>query len=135
MKNTPKKVIPITHNIGYYKENIAQRFQEAEKMLKTYQGASLVVTSRLHVALPCLALKTPVLLLKDNLVIRRFDTFVKILNTISTGDLLAGGYNINTPTKNPDAYILYRDMIKKAVQNFIKVNEESSIEQNLRPED
>jgi len=41
--------------------SVEQRFEDAEKLLKKYATAKLVITSRLHCALPCLALGTPVL--------------------------------------------------------------------------
>jgi len=39
------------------------RLAEAQKLLDTYKRAKLVITSRLHCALPCLAYDTPVVLL------------------------------------------------------------------------
>lgn len=40
--------------------SVEQRFKDAEELLKKYATAKLVITSRLHCALPCLALGTPV---------------------------------------------------------------------------
>lgn len=47
-----------------YKENFRKdidRLQEAERLIKKYAKARLVVTSRIHCALPCLGLETPVI--------------------------------------------------------------------------
>lgn len=41
------------------------RFHEAERLIKKYATAALVVTSRIHCALPCLALETPVLYVEN----------------------------------------------------------------------
>jgi len=38
-----------------------ERLKEAESLVKQYSQASLVVTSRIHCALPCLGLETPVI--------------------------------------------------------------------------
>ena len=40
-----------------------QRFNDAEELIKRYSQAKVVITSRIHVALPCLALGTPVIFL------------------------------------------------------------------------
>lgn len=40
-----------------------ERFERARSLLKTYASARLVLTSRIHCALPCLALGTPVVLI------------------------------------------------------------------------
>ncbi len=42
----------------------AYRSQRAEELLQTYARARLVLTSRLHCALPCLALGTPVIFMR-----------------------------------------------------------------------
>lgn len=42
-----------------------EKFLEAERLLKNYAQAKLVVTSRIHCALPCLAVETPVLYTDD----------------------------------------------------------------------
>lgn len=52
----------------YYKEHFKtddERLKEAEKLIKRYAKARLVVTSRIHCALPCLGLGTPVIYTED----------------------------------------------------------------------
>ena len=39
----------------------SQKFWQAEELLSRYAKAQLVITSRLHCALPCLAMGTPVI--------------------------------------------------------------------------
>ena len=41
------------------------RFEEAERLVKLYSEAGLVLTSRIHCALPCLGLGTPVLFIEN----------------------------------------------------------------------
>lgn len=41
------------------------RLKEAERLIRCYAKAKMVVTSRIHCALPCLGLETPVLFTKD----------------------------------------------------------------------
>mgnify|MGYP000943183057 CR=1 FL=1 len=42
-----------------------ERMAKAEEILTLYQNAKFVITRRLHVTLPCLALETPVLSIVD----------------------------------------------------------------------
>lgn len=54
----------ICQQSAYYKNNFKtdyERFQEAERLIHKYAKAKLVVTSRIHCALPCLGLETPVI--------------------------------------------------------------------------
>lgn len=44
----------------------SERVENVENMLKKYQESKLVITTRLHCALPCLALDVPVILIYDN---------------------------------------------------------------------
>jgi hypothetical protein len=71
-KNIYKSLIPtILHNdIEYIRhkridinQSNTERFNDAEELIKKYSTAKLVITSRIHVALPCLALGTPVIFL------------------------------------------------------------------------
>ena len=44
-----------------------KRFDMAKTMLYLYQSAHCVVSSRLHVCMPCLAMETPVLMMEAKL--------------------------------------------------------------------
>lgn len=51
----------------YYKEQITSdedRLKEAERIIRLYAKAKLVITSRIHCALPCLGIETPVIYLE-----------------------------------------------------------------------
>ena len=62
------------------------RLQEAERLVRCYARAKLVVTSRIHCALPCLGLETPVLFTIDkNQSIAsscRFGGLLELFNTL-----------------------------------------------------
>lgn len=71
-KNIYKKLIPESlHNdieyIEHKRYNIntsnKERFNDAEDLINRYARAKVVITSRIHAALPCLALGTPVIFL------------------------------------------------------------------------
>lgn len=53
----------LTQESPYYKDSFKDdfaRFEEAKRLIKGYAKASFVITSRIHCALPCLGLETPV---------------------------------------------------------------------------
>lgn len=59
-----KNATYICHQSVYYKNNFPDDkalLSEAERLVRLYSKAKLVVTSRIHCALPCLGLETPVI--------------------------------------------------------------------------
>ena len=58
----------ISQESAYYNNTFRTNealLSEAERLVKLYSTASLVVTSRIHCALPCMGLETPVLLINN----------------------------------------------------------------------
>ena len=72
-----------------------ERFKIADKILKKYAKASLVITTKIHAALPCLALKTPVILVNRQYDNERFDGLYDLLNTIGINSSNKFEININ----------------------------------------
>ena len=71
-KNIYKSLIPsslhkdveyIEHKRYDLNKSNDQRFNDAEELISKYSQAKVVITSRIHAALPCLALGTPVIFL------------------------------------------------------------------------
>lgn len=93
-----------THKINLAPYEISQRFAIVEEYLKIYQGASLVVTTRLHAALPAIALGTPVLFIKDTRFFNRTQTYLSRMNAVFEKDILSGlyPYDFNKPALNPN---------------------------------
>lgn len=88
--------------------NLDTRLDIGSKLLAAYASAELVITSRLHVALPCRAFRTPVKFLHSNLRDNRFSGLESIL---------AGAGNIDFAKSTiPDELIL------KIVNGFDRVN-------------
>lgn len=75
------------YNSEYAEMNIEERFSFAENLVKKYAKAQLVITSRIHCALPCLGLETPVIYtLKDNdieMSTERFEGLTDLFNTVT----------------------------------------------------
>ena len=84
------KLFDEPHDEVYYKGSWSYRRALMEGLLRFYQGASLVVTKRLHVALPCLAMGVPVLMIngEGKLFHYRFSTFTPYINHATQKDLL-----------------------------------------------
>lgn len=104
-----------------------ERFCNVEKLLTVYQNAKVVITTRLHCALPCLGLMTPVLMVREESVAEkgRFDGLYSLLNC-TTGEELIGGksdYDISAPLPNPDRYLYFRNGVKKRVDQFLEKSE------------
>ena len=122
-----EKFIKKTHTLNRKKnEKLSwdERFENVEKLLKTYQKAKLVVTSRLHCALPCLALGTPVLLLYDENKIYtkdRLSEYTKYLNHMSTEEfLVSGAEKIRNGIVNSNKYKTTRTNLEKLINDKLE---------------
>lgn len=106
-----------------YKGNWNYRRAFAEGLLRFYQGASLIVTTRLHASLPNLALGTPVLMVNRERVLNnyRISSFMPYLNHTTPEDLLSGKYvfNFDEPKANPGGHEKFAAIIRKKCADFI----------------
>lgn len=123
-KNEGVKTKIISHLIPSYGDEITwdERARKVEELLTTYQNASCVVTSRLHCALPCLALGTPVLLIRKDLDNIRFQPYVDWMHTASEQDAfdLNINYSFSKPPKNSGAHIETRNKLIRMVEEFVQ---------------
>jgi Polysaccharide pyruvyl transferase/Methyltransferase domain len=69
-------------------DSFAERLQVTRELLAVYASASLVVTSRLHAALPSLAVGTPVLMIHDDWADLRFGDLLSLVPRISPQEFL-----------------------------------------------
>lgn len=113
--------LKLTHVIRPETHIWEKRREAVKDRLKLYQGASLVVTSRLHAALPCLAFGVPVLYIKENWSLNRTATWIGFLNYTTEQDLIAGTYkyDFSCPMKNPDGYTALREELIKTCKEFV----------------
>lgn len=90
------------------------RLKYAENLLEKYRQAKCVVTSKLHVSMPCLAFETPVLLVGT--LNERFSGLKELVRHCTEEELLKGAYDFdfNAPAPNSKAYLpLRKEMLKK----------------------
>lgn len=97
-----------------------ERFELAKALLQRYANAKLVITSRIHAALPCLGLGTPVILVcpYDQ---QRFEGLAELLNYIWTD---GGKYSISIDREdkvlNKADYKIYSDNLRKQCLSFMR---------------
>lgn len=111
-----------------------ERFAESERLLLLYSKAKLVITSRIHCALPCLGLKTRVVYLyngNDNEKSKcRLAGLLDFFNVIRyqggkvVETFLSNNEKINSNNlykiRNKDNYCDYADKLKKITFDFFK---------------
>lgn len=112
-----------------------QKFAMAEEILHKYAKAKLVITSRIHCALPCLAMGTPVIFVNgfDSFVDScRFDGILDLFNRIDvdakTGKFtsnfgLEGKIDRNTMVKNLGKHHALAEPLKARCREFIASND------------
>lgn len=130
LKTRTKSEIKIVHHCKQYFTllNNNQRLRHAKRLLDLYSKAKCVVTTRLHASMPCLALKTPVLLIteKEN---SRFAGLRDLTHWCTKEDFLSGTYefNFDDPSANPTAYLPLREKLIETVTNWVKKFEEENV--------
>ncbi|WP_318476252.1 polysaccharide pyruvyl transferase family protein [Photobacterium leiognathi] len=94
----------------------SKRFELAESFLNEYANAELVITSRIHVALPCLAFGTPVLFINPGMDTSRFPGLDSLFNIMTADEVMNVEEeklrNIILNLKNKTDFIEYRDKLK-----------------------
>ncbi|HEY1774811.1 MAG TPA: class I SAM-dependent methyltransferase [Solirubrobacteraceae bacterium] len=122
---TSARVETITHGRAILQLLRPQhRLQYAEHILRRYERAKCVVTTRLHAALPCLALGTPVLLLPSknrNWPNPRLSDYLEHLWHTSEEELLAGefAYAFDDPPPNPTTYLPLRGRLSRSMRAWV----------------
>lgn len=112
-----------------------KRFEEAEIFLEKLAKAKLVVTSRIHAALPCLALGTKVIFVNYGFTLAsdqsRFKGIVELFNTINIdpNGKISSNFFWDGKSKfslediekleNPTKHIKYAEKLAKTCEDFI----------------
>ncbi|MEM2191742.1 MAG: polysaccharide pyruvyl transferase family protein [Archaeoglobaceae archaeon] len=111
LKNESKKISP------------TEKLLKAEEIIYKISKAKLVITSRLHAALPALSFNTPVLFVNQNPNDPRFKGYLEFLNYYSIDKFKENIENINyEKVKNPNQEKLQpikKNLVKK-VKEFVE---------------
>lgn len=122
----------ISHNVKKTEYPTNEHLMDYAKLLiKRYATAKLVITSRIHCGLPCLAVETPVIYIQapelESMQMRspgRMKGLIDFFNVFNykNGVQLPKGQskiNANFHINNKSDYKFYRDNLINTVQNFI----------------
>lgn len=106
-----------------------ERMNQVEDFLKVYQNAVCVVTTRYHVAMPCVALGTPVILIPSAFEPSRYDGLINIVHVVQKSYFLSDKfiYDFENPIKNNSISKIKKELEKKCYE-FIKNNKKQKIE-------
>ena len=129
----------ISHTVNNVGVTDDEKMQQARNLVKLYAGAKLVVTSRIHAALPCLGVETPVIFIPSSGLdatrenAGRFDGIEDMFNVIRwcNGKLILeceeirknlkqGKLSNNIEIVNPNKYVVYRDRLNEIVRSWCK---------------
>lgn len=129
LKDSGLEVRVVTHNIKDNKANMAlsmeERMKNVEKRLTLYQNARFVITRRLHVTLPCLAMEVPVISIvktEGYADVSRWTPYYEWTNFVSEQDVLEGkiDYDYDNPPANKSTYKKTREALIDGIQGFIR---------------
>lgn len=139
-ENTKREIKEITHNVNPEEikdKTFEERMNDVEEILKTYQAAHLVLTNRLHVALPCLALGTPVILIhKEHFEQDRLGTYLQYMTSFTDIEFAKSDIKdiIENPNENGKEYLTIRNNLIQKCQEFIQKCEQQEISDTDLPE-
>ena len=90
-------------------------------MLRIYEQADLVLTSRIHCALPCLGMGTPVVLFANDAGDLRFPGLIDWLNTVRytrKGNIRTSIQTENGSVVNPKKHVEYAARMADECERF-----------------
>lgn len=128
----------INHSVLENKfKNEQEKFAYADELLKTYSESQLVVTSRIHAALPSLAMNTPQIFVNSDFFEEksdkgRFEGLIDFLNVVECSNSSLKPWNfawdkkkkigLKTRIKNQETFKPYAEKLIKTCMNFLKEN-------------
>ena len=139
-KNSSYEIEVLSHTLNQReteKKNINERMNNVEKILKKYQESKLVITTRLHVALPCVALGTPVIVLhKEVFDEDRLGSFFNLFTNYVDEDFLEKDIKhiLDKPKKNSKDFLKIKKELEKRCKDFIRKCENMELDTKDLPE-
>jgi len=104
-------------------------FKEADELLKRYARAKVVITSRIHCALPCLGMGTPVIYIHserendehNSRLNGLLDLFENIIYVNKKGIKSSKTFLSPDKVKNSDKYKKYADSLSETAEKFVGI--------------
>ena len=116
-----KNIIHIKHQFDIKMTHV-ERFKYAKNLLDRYARAKLIISTRLHGALPCLALNTPVIFINKEYNYRRYPGIYELFNTVGINSDKNFEIRVNINDKglvyNSKKYLEYSNLIKEKLRKF-----------------
>ncbi len=119
-RNSPHAVEAVTHEGGEHL-SVEEQMAAAAGLLELYAGAACVVTTRIHAAMPCLGIGTPVLLLVPANAGRRVRDQLSLMHHCDQGDFVAGrcDYDLRDPPPNPQTHLPLAAELNQRARAFV----------------
>jgi hypothetical protein len=114
--------VPIIRMTHYDGESVGnERFDRASALLRKYAAARAVITGRLHCALPCLAMGTPVLFVETAKDSYRFDGLRDLLPRFTETQILDHRYQFDllSPPPNGAKWQALRNELEMRCRDFV----------------
>lgn len=97
-----------------------ERESAAANLIAIYARARAVVTTRLHAALPCLALGTPALFIDTGRNAERIEPALEFAHHCTAPEFIQGaGFDPSNPPPNPLRHVHYADELRRRCREFI----------------
>lgn len=120
-------IVVVTHDLnGPESMSQIERFASAQELLMMYRSARVVVTSRLHCALPSLAVGTSVLFVKPQVDVNRFGGLEGLLNCVTFQDIAEGRIDWDDPPPNPTRHVILAEQLSEACRVFVSEERDAS---------
>ena len=126
LKDTGLRIVTQSHRCDYLNVEVPfdRRMKTVEEVLTLYQNAKVVITSRLHATLPCLAMGTPVVSIFDQsspLYSTRWAPYSDWTFFVSKQDFAnhAFDYDFSSPPANSPDYLPLRQALLERVGQFV----------------
>jgi len=126
LKDSGLEIRVMSHHCDYRRSDatMEERFASVEDTLTQYQNARFVITRRLHVSLPCLAMETPVLAIvnmEDEGNTSRWAPYYDWVHNVSEKDFTEGrmDYDYHNPPENEKKYMPTREALISRINQFI----------------
>jgi hypothetical protein len=119
-RSTRRRLVIVSHT-GKPSRDPAAQEAEAEEKLALYGRAAAMVTTRVHAALPCVALGTPVLLLQQDRPERRVSDIAGLVHSAHGSEFLRNhhDFDLSDPPANPEAYRPFAALLENKCRAFV----------------
>lgn len=116
----PKSPTVVSHELPSHLTT-EERFAAAEDMLSVYAGAQVVITTRIHAAMPCLAFGTPVLLIVPDRPDGRVVDVAAMTYSCRASQFreFLSSFDLSDPPPNPQIYTAFVGDLERRCREFV----------------